>query len=298
MRTPSWEISPGALAALFDSMTVSDDVPLVLADAWTFELPNGTTYRWSGLDAPITLGTRTFEVGPGIKRNSIKWRVGITTDTLSATITDNVGTLINGTPLMAFIAARGFDNAAVTLERVFYRSGETTPTGALIWFVGDVDDGEIDRYQATLTIASFTRRLEVSVPNGVYQTLCLNRVFDPRCGLNAASWTASGAATGATNTAQNSFPHNLNSTTYPAGWGTLGLITMTSGANAGVQRTCKLHSTSALQSLQPWPAPVAPGDTFTLRAGCDRLRGTCQSKFANLNRFRGTPFVPVPETVL
>lgn len=298
MRTPSWEVSTGALAALFESMTVSDDAPMVLADAWTFELPNGTTYRWSSLDAPIQLGSRTFELGPGITRNSIKWRAGITTDTLSVTITDNVGTVIGGKPLMSFIAARGFDNAAVTLERVFYRSGDMTPTGSLIWFAGDVDDGEVDRNAATLTIASFTRRLEVAVPNGVYQTQCLNRVFDGRCGLSAAAWTASGAATGTSNTAQNSFPHNLNATTYPAGWGTLGLITMTSGANAGVQRTCKLQNTSVLQSLQPWPAPVAAGDTFTLRAGCDRLRGTCKTKFANLNRFRGTPLVPVPETVL
>lgn len=298
MRNPSWESSPGALAALLNGYTSSSDLPIVLADAWTFELPNGTIYRWSSLDVPIVMGSRVFSLGPGLVRNSISWRSGISTDTLSVTITDNVGTVIGGKPLTSFIAARGFDNAAVSLERVFYAPGGMTPTGALLWFVGDVDDGELDRNSAVLTIASFTRRLEVAVPNGVFQTQCLNRVFDARCGLSSGPWTATGAATGASNSAQNSFPHNLNSTTYPAGWGTLGLITMTSGANAGVKRTCKLQDTSVLQALQPWPSPIAAGDTFTLRAGCDRLRGTCQSKFNNLNRFRGTPLVPVPEMVL
>jgi hypothetical protein len=42
---------------------------------------------------------------------------------------------------------------------------------------------------------------------------------------------------------------------------------------------------------------VASGATFTVRAGCDKTQGTCTTKFSNLARFRGMPYIPVAETV-
>lgn len=283
---------------MFGSMTRADDVPLIKADAWTFTLPSGQAFRWSSADVPFTLGPRTFVLGPGLVRDQVKWRVGISTDTLRVRITDNTALVINGQPLAAFIAQRGFDSASVTLERVFWRASDSGPVGALTWFVGEVDDGEGDRYEASITIASFTKRLEVAVPNGVYQASCLNRVFDGRCGLSSAAWVVNGVASSGSNSYRNSFNHSLPGGSYPSGWGSLGLVTMTSGFNAGVSRTVKLQDAVSIQVVQPWPAPVAAGDTFTLRAGCDRAMATCDSKFNNLNRFRGTPLVPVPETLL
>lgn len=283
---------------MFGSMTRADDVPLIKADAWTFTLPSGQVFRWSSADVPFSLGPRAFVLGPGLVRDQIKWRVGISTDTLRVRVTDNTGLTVNGQPLAAFIAQRGFDSATVTLERAFWRASDSGPVGALTWFVGEVDDGEGDRFEASITIASFTKRLEVAVPNGVYQASCLNRLFDGRCGLSSAAWLANGQATSASNSYRNSFNHSLNGTTYPAGWGSLGLVTMTSGLNAGVSRTVKLQDLLTIQVVRPWPAPIASGDTFVLRAGCDRAMSTCSSKFGNLNRFRGTPLVPVPETLL
>jgi len=231
MRTPTWESSTGALAAMF-----AEAGPMILADAWTIKLASGTLLQWSGIDAPFSLGARAFTLGPGITRNRLKWRVGISTDTLSMTLTDIVGTTINGQGLAAFIRARGFAGAQVTLERAFWRPTDAGPVGALGWFWGDIEDADGDRYQANITVASWTKRLDVAVPNGVYQTTCLNDLFGYACGLSRAANTISAAATSATTAARTTFSHAISA--KPAGWGTLGRITMTSGANAGISRTC------------------------------------------------------------
>lgn len=291
MRTPAWETSPGALAGLFGEFG-----PLLKADLWTVTLTNGTVLRWSGADTALQVGPNYFALGPGIRRSRIKWRIGISSDMLTVQLTDIAGTVIAGKPLQAFILARGFNGARVLLERAFWRPSDAGPVGTLLWFLGEVDDGEGDRHESTLQVASFTKRLEVAVPRDVYQTQCANQVFDARCGLSAAAFTVAGTVTVASSSYRTTFGHAL---AQPAGWGSLGVVAMTSGANAGLARTCKLHSAGEIVALQPWPADVAVGDTFTLRAGCDRLKATCtSSKFSNGARFRGQPFIPAPETVL
>jgi uncharacterized phage protein (TIGR02218 family) len=48
-------------------------------------------------------------------------------------------------------------------------------------------------------------------------------------------------------------------------------------------------------------APVralAAGQTFSVRAGCDKRIATCATKFANAANFRGFPTIPGQDTVL
>ncbi len=288
MRTPTWEASPGALAALLHEFG-----PLIKADAWTVTLTDGTVLRWAGGDVPLTLGSRAFALGPGITRGQCRWRVGISTDTLSMTLADITGEPVVGMSLAELVRSRLFAGAQVQLERVFTRPGDAGPAGALLWFLGDVDEVEGDRVEAAITVVSFTKRLEVAVPRGVYQPLCLNELGDARCGIVRPSVTAT--ATSASTALRTAFGHSL---AQPTGWGTLGIITFTGGANAGHRRTCKLHTATELVALQPWQFPVAAGDAYRLDAGCARDQSTCTNKFNNLARFRGQPYIPVPETVL
>ena len=43
---------------------------------------------------------------------------------------------------------------------------------------------------------------------------------------------------------------------------------------------------------------IAPGDTFTVTAGCDKQFATCQAKFANAVNFRGFPHMPGNDFVI
>ncbi len=289
MRTPSWEASPGALAALLQQYG-----PMAFADCYTITLKGGTVLRWTSAELPVALGARTFTPAPGITRNRIAWRAGISTDVLSLTLTDIAATTVLGMPLPVFARSREFADAVVELERAFFAPAAFAPTGAYLWFVGDVQDVSGNRYAANVKVASFTARLSVSVPRDVTQASCKNQFGDAYCQANKATYTVAGNATTTSDTNRGAFGHSL---AQPAGWGTLGLITFTGGANAGQSRTCKEHTASQLVALQPWGFPVAVGDAYTLLAGCDRTSSTCENKFARLQFFRAEDLIPAPETV-
>jgi hypothetical protein len=87
----------------------------------------------------------------------------------------------------------------------------------------------------------------------------------------------------------------------------LGVITFTSGENAGVSRSIKLYSQTGggLYLTAPLPAVPQPGDCFLISPGCSLALSSsspqgCQqwqpSTWAE--RFRGQPFVPPPTTGL
>lgn len=289
MRTPSWEQSPGALAALLNS-----GVPLERADCYTITLPSGQVLRWSGSDVAITFGGNVYALGPGITRNRLRWVVGVEVSTLDMTLTDIAGTQIAGRGLLAFIRSRGFYGARVLLQRAFWAFGDTGPRGAVLWFAGAVADCKVDRDMAQLTVNSDIERLNVQVPRDVYQPGCLNSLYDGLCQVSRAAFTVTGVATSASNGVRTTFGHVLS---QAGGWFDLGVVTMTSGANAGQSRTVKHHNLFQLVVLQPWGFPVASGDTFSIVAGCNKTQATCASKFSNLARFRGMPYIPQAETI-
>jgi uncharacterized phage protein (TIGR02218 family) len=288
MRTPIWETSAGALAALLNS-----GAPLNKADVYIITLANGTVLRWSGADTQLTFGGNTYILGPGITRSRVRFVVGVEVSTLDLQLIDILGTTINGKALLPFIAARGFNGAQLRLIKVFWGVGDTGPVGALEWFTGSVRDSDIDRYEARLSVKSGTELLDTMVPREVYQPGCLNTLYDSACGLTRAA--VNGAATGATDTRRITFSHNLG---QAAGWFDRGTLTFISGPNAGVARTVRTHTTGQVTVLSPWPFAVASGHTFSVTPGCDKTLATCTSKFNNRINFRGHPFIPVPETVL
>jgi uncharacterized phage protein (TIGR02218 family) len=71
-------------------------------------------------------------------------------------------------------------------------------------------------------------------------------------------------------------------------------------ANAGMASPIAgyQHGTRRVSLLIPTAFPIAVGDGGIYRAGCDGLKGTCKTKFSNLDRFGGDPFAPSVAEIL
>ena len=289
MRTPLWEISTGALAALLNAKG-----PLTKADLYTLTLAGGTVYRWSGCDLALSGGGFTWALGPGLQRTRVRFTVGVEVDAMQVLVTDNMATVINAQALIPFIRSGGLKGARIQLDRAFCGPPDTAPVGALLWFAGRVADIKCDRYQAEVTVKSDLELLDVMVPRDLYQAGCLNTLYDSACGASRATYLSTGAATSNTDTRRITFSHSL---AQAAGYFDLGVCTFTTGANAGISRTVKSHTSGQVTVLQPWPFVVISGDTFSISAGCDKKQSTCTNKFSNLARYRGMPYIPDPETV-
>jgi uncharacterized phage protein (TIGR02218 family) len=289
MKTATWETSAGALATFLNGAN-----QCYMADLYTFTLSGGSVLRYTSSDVPVTVNGNTFGVGPIMQRGKTRQTVGISVDTLSVSVNADASVTVNGVPLLQFIAGGGFDAAGVTLQRAFSAAPGAAWVGTLGLFSGRVSEVSTSRYGADLTINSHSEVLNVMVPRNVYQPSCMNSLYDSACGVSKASSSVSVTAAGATDAAKTLF---FSTVGFTNNLYTLGFIVGVSGANAGVQRTIKSQASNYVQTIQPWPQPVSPGDTFTMYLGCDKQQATCSSKFANLVRFRGQPYVPAPESI-
>lgn len=268
----------------------------VTADLYTLTLSGGTVIRWSGADRALTDASgHTFALGPALDRNQVTEKIGLEVGTLDITLTADSTDLINGTPIIPFIAGRGLDGANLRLDKGYYPDWNSPCTGTLLRFAGKITSiGEVAGSSVDITVSSWLILLNQNVPPNLYQAGCLHTVYDAGCGLNPASFEGStSAATGSTQTVINSA-----FTSYAVGAYAQGRMEFVDGPNAGLTRAIKANTASSFTLISPLPVAPNVGDHFNIYEGCDLTKGTCQTKFNNLVNFKGQPFVPAPETAL
>lgn len=266
----------------------------VRADLWTITLNGGGVVRWTSHDQDLYANGHWYMSGPNIQRGSIGEKRGVEVAELSVTIDAIDSDTINGVPVIRFISQHGLDGASVKLERAYAPDWASAITGTVIRFAGKVTSVDpIIGGSAELTVSSWLVLLNTNMPRNHFQVGCMRTLYDAGCGVNPASFSASGTVSAA---GTGSFGSGL---TGVEGYYSQGRVLFTSGANNGVSRTVKFNATDGRFTLvRPLPAPAAIGDTFTAFAGCDLAQATCKNKFNNLTRFKGTPYVPVPTTAL
>jgi uncharacterized phage protein (TIGR02218 family) len=262
-------------------------------DLHTVVTVGGQILRWSATDRAVTINGNTWTIGPGLQRSRIAIRRGVQVDEMTVTVQANENTLVNSRPLLPLISRGFLDGARWRVSRAFAASADSAPVGLLTQFAGRVGDvGKLTRSSTQIRVVSDLDLLNTMVPRNLYQPGCLNTLFDAACGLSEAAARVTSTASSASNANRTTFGHSL---AQAAGFFDLGWVAFTSGANAGVRRTVRVHTSGQITTTTPWPEAIAPGDAFTIVPGCDKSLATCTSKFNNRIRFRGQPFIPVPE---
>ncbi len=186
-----------------------------------------------------------------------------------------------------------FDYATVTLERAFLTDWASPPVGTLNLFSGRVAQSQFSRSEIKLTVKSWIEILNIRMPRNLYQAGCLNVVYDAGCALNRATYTVTGTIT-AGNGTRNWLQGGPSG--YADGYFNGGIMTFGAGQNY-CRRTIVTQVGQTWTLSAPLPNPVAAGQTFTALAGCDRTLATCKAR-NNSQRFRGMPFIPVPEKAM
>jgi uncharacterized phage protein (TIGR02218 family) len=275
---------------------LSSATTMVCPDLYTITLASGQVLRWTSADIPIVAGGQTYQPVAGIEDQGVKSRRGVQVDNLTIDMSADERHTVNGVPLIQFIRRGGMNNANILVQRAYAASWEemrsTGPVGSVVRFAGrvsEVPDGGSS--QASIVCASWMELLNVMMPADVHQASCLNSIYDSRCGVSRAAFQRSGQVT-----AQESLIRVSVSVSETEGYLSGGAILFTSGSCLGQRRTIRTHSASGVLVLvAPLPAPPAAGDTVLLWPGCNLSMQTCLTKFNNLAKFRGQPFIPDPE---
>lgn len=317
MKTPLWESSPGALAALLNGMRTGP-ANFVRAHLYTFNLAGGgqLTFTDADLDVSVPALTPNYWSSKGVRvdlessRATAHWKRGLDVDTwlvvvaprpvdpiTGAAFPDKIG----GVPWIQAAWSGALAGADVFVDRAYFPGWPqpwapvATPTGVLRIFAGQPAEVDVGDLMVAITLNDYRQRLSTNTPTGIFQAGCRHTLFDAGCTLVAATLGVTSACIGGTTRAILKSP----AAPPPSSSGTfvLGRIAMTSGANNGFQRTVRDWAPGSFSLLNKLPFDVLPGDTFTAYPGCDKQLTTC-TKFVNAANFGGEPFIPAAETAV
>jgi len=255
-----------------------------LAWCWRVTRRDGVRLGFTDHDRDLAFDGTTFAAATGFTATEIKDAVGLAVDNLE------VDSALSAESLNEDDLAAGlFDDAAVEIWRVNWQATEQR----VLMRSGSL--GEVRRSGPAFTAEVRGLAHYLQQPKGrLLQYACDADLGDARCTVDLANPAFKG--TGAVIAA--SSPRLFSASglgDFAADWFTRGLVTFTTGANAGRAQEVRRHAAGASATLelwQPMAAAIAPGDTFTVTAGCDKHFPTCQAKFANGVNFRGFPHIP------
>lgn len=263
-----------------------------MCDLYTLTTSTGEVHRITSADIDVPHAGHLYSAsGPSIGRGQVRVIRGLEVDTLALSIQSPADYLLSGMPFVPSALSGALDGARVLLHRAFMSGWGAAPAGVVLLFSGRVSDLSGSRHSLSVNVKSDLELLNTKLPRNVYQAGCMHTVYDQGCG--AVKQLVSGTVTGHGGTG-----HWLNSNIgHPGSWFANGVLTLTSGAMSGTQRTIKSHASGRFDFALPLPQAPGIGDTFSVYRGCDKTQTTCAIHFNNLPRFRGFPFIPVPESV-
>lgn len=283
-------------AASAKLIALLDADQFLMADLYTITTVQNDVYRYTNYDYDLVVGGHVYKSGgPIISREGISLSLGIEVDNLSVTIDVTDDQTFEGVRVVQAFHNGQMDGARFKLERIFMNMNTPTNTsaGTIKLFEGRLIEPEMDRNTISVSVASDLDDLNVQMPRNLYQPSCTNTLFDSACGLlrqnHVVSTTIESGSTAS---------RILCQVNQPQGWFTQGVIEFLDGGNKGLKRTVRLHESGALLLTLPLLEEPQLGQRINIYPGCDKRLETCQNRFNNFSRFRGAPFIPVPETAV
>ena len=276
---------PLALQAHLDEGTTT------LACCWRIARADGLTFGFTDHDRALAFDGTDFEPESGLTASEL--RAG---SDLSVDAQDAEGVLSSDRITETDILDGSWDNAEVEVWRVNW----TDTSQRVLLRRGAIGQIRRGRLAFVAEVRSMAHVLGQTVGR-TFQASCDAALGDARCGVNldAASFRGTGAVLDLLR--DRAFTVS-GLASFAAGWFAFGTVEWTIGANA--ERRAEVLSNTLVDGiaiLTLLEAPVraiAPGDGFTIRAGCDKRLATCNTKFANVVNFRGFPHIPGDDTVL
>lgn len=259
-----------------------------VARCWRLERRDGAVLGFTDHDRQISFGGTDYEAAGGMLGSDIGTTLGLAADDI-----DVDGALSSARITEADLRAGLYDGAEVTVYDVNW-SDPSVRLVRGVYTLGEVERGEIAfRAELRSRVAGLGRLVgrRMIAP-------CDAQLGDARCGvdLEQSSFKASGAVLSASGTRVTV----SGLAAFGSGFFARGRLVWDTGANAGQEAEIRAHVARTGEAdllLRASPAAaVSAGETFTVRAGCDKSWTACREKFANGARFRGFPHIP-PETV-
>lgn len=259
---------------------------LTVCTLWKVTRADATVFGFTDHSRDLVYDGVTYAAATGHTPSNIATNAGMNVDNLE------VQALLDAASItIPDLEAGLWDFAEVEIMVVNYLS---LADGHMLLRKGTLGEIRTGRTSYVAELRGMMQPLQ-QITGRVYTPACDATFGDARCGATAASYTVTGAVTTATSARVFTDTARVEADGYFDG----GLLTWTSGNNDTYQMEVKTSTAAGVITLQQaMPAATVIGDTYSMVAGCDKLRATCISKFSNLVNFRGFPDVPGPDKMV
>lgn len=265
---------------------------LVMAACWKVRRKDGVKLGFTEAIGDFSFdlgdgdGSVTYKAETGLTRSALETEASMRVDSMEAQGAAGSGILSSSEITVEDLKAGRYDNAEV---KAFYVRPDVLSDGPLrlnVFYIGSVERrGEFFAAQ----LSSFTAPYNQAVGK-VVQPTCRADLYDPAdCKVAPAGFTSSVTITSVTSRREFVTDYGGSDT-----WFEFGTAVFTSGDNNGLTEQIKTWTlgTKTVKLYLPMPFDLANGVTLDLRAGCDKLKSTCITRFNNVLNFRGEAEVP------
>lgn len=257
-----------------------------LCKIWRLERTDGTVLRFTEHDRALEVDGETYLPTASFDPSTIKASGDLAVDDLDVQGAFD-SSLITAEDLMA----GRYNGATFYVAEVLWDDPAAGKDVQRFGWLGRVRE-QGGRFVAELL--GPTVRLQSALLD-VYSPGCRATLGDSRCKVDLGPFTQSGAVA----TVYDGRAFDASGLTLPdPEYFHFGLVTWTSGANAGLEMEVQGSDGTLVQLFLPMPFPIEVGDTFDIVAGCNKALGTCRVKFSNVPNFRGHPHVPVSDDLI
>lgn len=269
---------PSALQSRLDAGATT------LCRCWILARRDGLVQGFTDHDEDLTIEGVACRAGTGLTASEATQKLDLAVGGCEIS-----GALASDTLNEDDLAAGRYDAAAVRLFLVDW----TAPDLRLLLAAGVLGEVRREGPSFTAEVRGLAHRLAEETGR-LYTATCDADLGDDRCrvDLDDPRWRGAGtvarvlSAAGFTASGLDAFADGLF---------TAGRVTWTAGANAGLAMEVKTHRSAGEATIalwQPMAQAIAPGDAFTVTAGCDKRFSTCRERFGNVVNFRGFPHIP------
>lgn len=266
-----------------------------LCTLWKITRRDAEVFAFTDLDKDVLYNGLVYSARAAYTPSQLESKVDLSVDNM-----EMQGLLDSANITVEDLEAGFWDGADFEVVEVNYRDLTMGANPLSKGWLGRVKRNAVGMYVAELR--GLATKLQQNVGRVVLPS-CDAILGDARCGVDMAPFTTDDVPV---TSVASRISFTASSLADPQGYFDFGVITFTTGANAGVTREIKLHQTGGVIFLQdPFPFTVVVADEFTIKAGCNKLLkladgtygGDCAVKFNNVPRFRGFAEVPLMNSV-
>ena len=270
------------------------------AYCWRIERTDGTVFTFTSHDESIYIRGESYS--PCYSLSASAYQLS---SELGETDNLDISGLISDTAISeADLFAGAFDGASVIVYLVNHVTSPVVTRTLATGTAGRLQHGNTGYKFEVVTDSQKLQTkalLQQVTPTCRWKLGSPNVTGSPGCGVDLEALRVSGTVTAVSgvHTFRQSSRRVFTDTSRSEAddYFALGVLTWTTGANAGLSVEVKDFASDTFTLWQELRGAIQIGDQYTVVPGCDKLAATCITKFANFDNFGGFPFLPGRDTI-